>query len=30
VKFAEKLAKGIKGMDIDRVVKRWRAGRKDL
>jgi hypothetical protein len=30
VKFAEKWAKGIKGMDIDRVVKRWRAGRKDL
>jgi len=30
VKFAEHWAKGIKGMDVDRVVKRWRARQKDL
>jgi len=30
VKFAEHWAKGIRGMDVDRVVKRWRARRKDL
>jgi len=29
VKFAEHWAKGIKDMDVDRVVKRWRARRKD-
>ena len=30
VKFAEYWAKGIAGMDVDRIVKRWRARRKDL
>jgi len=30
VKFAECWTKGMKGMDVDRVVKRWRARRKDL
>jgi len=30
VKFAKHWAKGIKKMDVDRVVKRWRARRKDL
>ncbi len=30
VKFAKHWAKGIRGMDIDRIVKRWRARRKDL
>ena len=30
VKFAEHWAKGIRGMDVDRIVKRWRARRKDL
>jgi len=30
VKFAEYWAKGITGMDVDRIVKRWRARRKDL
>lgn len=30
VKFAEHWAKGIQNMDVDRIVKRWRARRKDL
>jgi hypothetical protein len=30
VKFAKHWAKGITKMDIDRIVKRWRARRKDL
>ena len=30
VKFAEHWSKGIKDMNVDRVVKRWRARRKDL
>ena len=30
VKFAEHWAKGIRGLDTDRIVKRWRARRKDL
>lgn len=30
VKFAECWAKGIKDMDVSRIVKRWRARRKDL
>ncbi len=30
VKFAKHWAKGIRGIDIDRIVKRWRARRKDL
>jgi len=30
VNFAECWAKGIRGMDVGRVVKRWRARRKDL
>jgi len=30
VRFAEHWANGIRDMDVDRVVKRWRARRKDL
>ena len=30
VNFAEHWAKGIKGIDVERIVKRWRARRKDL
>lgn len=30
VKFSEHWAKGIKDLDVTRVVKRWRARRKDL
>jgi len=30
VKFSEHWAKGIVGMNVDRIVKRWRARRKDL
>lgn len=30
VKFAEHWSKGIKDMDVDRIVKRWRARSKDL
>jgi hypothetical protein len=30
VEFAKWWASGIKGMDVDRVVRRWRARRKDL
>lgn len=30
VKFTKYWAKGIRGTDIDRIVKRWRARRKDL